>query len=59
MTEEYKEILIDERRLYGGCHKLKMWVHDVKSGFIVYDCIHKQKKKFDNYADAKQYFKNL
>lgn len=57
--EQYKEILIEETRLYGGSHTLKMWVHDTKSGFIVSDCVRKTKKEFNRFEEAKTYFKNL
>ena len=45
--DKYKEILIEERHLYGGSHTLKMWVHGLKSGFIVSDCVRKKKYEFD------------
>lgn len=57
--DKYKEIMLEEKRLYGGSHTLKMWIHGLESGFIVHDCIHKKKREFDNFKDAKIYFNDL
>lgn len=55
----YKEVILDEKRLYGGSHTLKMWMHGTKSGFIVRDCIHKHNEDFEKFEDAKLYFDEL
>ena len=57
--EKYKEIILEEKRLYGGSHLLKMWINGTNSGFIVKDCIHKTTKEYDNFKEAKEYFLTL
>lgn len=57
--DEYKEILLEEKRLYGGSHTLKIWIHGIKSGFVVKDCVRKTHKDFENFQDAKIYFNAL
>ena len=57
--DKYKEVLLEEKRLYGGSHTLKMWIHGTDSGFIVSDCVHKSKEDFDNFREAKICFDSL
>lgn len=57
--DEYKEVILDEKRLYGGSHTLKIWMHGIKSGFVVRDCIRKRNRDFEKFEDAKLYFDNL
>lgn len=57
--DEYKEVVLDEKKLYGGSHTLKIWIHGTKSGFIVRDCIHKSNHDFEKFEDAKIYFNGL
>lgn len=57
--DEYKEILLEERRLYGGSHTLKIWINGTASGFIVYDCIKKKREIFSVFKEAKEYFLSL
>lgn len=57
--DEYKEVTLDTKRLYGGSHTLKIWMRGTESGFIVWDCIHKHNRDFDNFKDAKICFKSL
>lgn len=57
--DEYEEALLDEKRLYGGSHTLKIWMRGTKSGFIVKDCIRKCNKNFETFRDAKEYFSKL
>lgn len=57
--DKYKEVLLDERRLYGGSHTLKIWMQGTKSGFIVKDCIRKRTLNFDKFEKAKACFDSL
>lgn len=57
--DKYKEVVLVEKRIYGGSHTLKIWIHGIESGFIVSDCIQKCSRDFEDFKDAKLYFDNL